>query len=123
MSMRKKHRWVRIVQPKQGHEMRFFQDERGKWSACDWSGNNPDQTDDGPLWLPDRRVVSFAGGSPTIQVLQEGDLKYTGISPTDVTWLCTHLGYTIQMEGLVNVEKKVKIPYRDKPLGKREEKL
>jgi len=39
----------------QGHK--FFADQTGRIALADWSGDTPDQTDDGVLWLDPKRPI------------------------------------------------------------------
>jgi hypothetical protein len=39
----------------QGHK--FFADPTGRIALADWSGDTPDQTDDGVIWLDTKRPI------------------------------------------------------------------
>lgn len=54
-------KWTCLFKPKsEGHGHLVFKDEEGWISVCDWSGDDPSQADDGPLYVAPETVVKVA---------------------------------------------------------------
>lgn len=49
--------WKCLRRPREMQGHKFFADPTGRIALADWSGDTPDQTDDGVLWLDIKRPI------------------------------------------------------------------
>ncbi len=49
--------WKCLRNPREMKGHKFFADPTGRIALADWSGDTPDQTDDGVLWIDNRRPI------------------------------------------------------------------
>jgi hypothetical protein len=74
----------------------------GVWAIADNSGETPDQTDDGILWLDfnNRIMVGGKDRSPTIPVLSsEGKRHVVGVNPATLFVLSDMFRWTLNVNG------------------------
>lgn len=50
--------WTALHRPERMKGHKIHRDEQGRISLCDWSGSTPDRTDDGPLIVEPRTIVT-----------------------------------------------------------------
>jgi len=93
----KTNRWHRLHTPrKRNNGHLIFKDTAGAVSLCDWSGNDPDQTDDGPLIvMPHTRVTVTYDRSVTfivpVYVTRTGEMSVVWVDADTMRALADHV--------------------------------
>jgi hypothetical protein len=89
-------RFEYIWKAPRGHK--FFEDNtNGRLAIADDSGDRPDQTDDGVLWVDQRRPVrETRDGSMLLPLLHEdGSQSATPADANEVLWVAARLGMVV----------------------------
>ena len=62
--------WIAVVQPNpDSHSLRFFLHKEGAWAVADRSGDTPEHTEDGILWLDHFRDLRAGPAAHAVPVV------------------------------------------------------
>jgi hypothetical protein len=101
-----KHEWTFLFRAPRGHQ--FFREENtGLVAIADDSGNTPDQTDDGILYLDESRPIEANRHGFLVPLCYRGKRSHTPASATEVKLICESFGLTLSVDGLEFVRKNV----------------
>jgi hypothetical protein len=101
-------RFKYIWKAPRGHK--FFEDtSNGRLAIADDSGDRPDQTDDGVLWVdPGRPICATRDGGMTLPMEAEGGaLSVTFVGASEALWVAHRLGMDVSAFGVGGAVYKV----------------
>ena len=122
-----KYKWTKLFSAEGGHK--YFRDEiTGMIGVADNSGSTPDQTDDGVLWLDQKRCVCIAdtdNGKTWISIPLLTEYKWgspvkttcTGASAKEAVEVCARFN----MRLVINGERFVLVRESDAPEERNDE--
>jgi len=96
---RQEYGWSLVIRFPGGH--RYFRNlDNDKVSACDNSGSRPHLTDDGVLYVDDKRPVVIGSNYGTVPVLHDdGSQAHVSEQPHHAVQLAQELGLEIKLTG------------------------
>jgi hypothetical protein len=106
--MTTKHNWEKIKHIPDGHKFfisrvcGFKAPEQCACAIADDSGTNPENTDDGIIWLDFTRPISMGDSGYSIPVRSDSDHKSLVSSPAsaeEALWMATYWGFPIEHKG------------------------
>lgn len=104
-----RYRWKKIAGfPHTGHSFFQVEDDPTLVSACDQSGERPDRTDDGPLWLDHTRPITGTRDRLSAPVIQDRGARNCFIvaEGKEADWL---LRYWMDRGGEVPANERLRI--------------
>lgn len=101
-----RHQWEFLFRAPRGHQ--FFREEQtGLIAVADDSGNTPDSTDDGILYLDSTRPIKVDTHGFLVPLCYKGKRTCTPASAAEVKMICEYFGLTLSVDGLEFVRKDV----------------